>query len=41
VNGIEHENDTPATWNSGENVVLITVTDESEQTVYTVLVTKE
>lgn len=40
VDGTSHENDTAYTWSSGENVVSITVTNESESKVYTVTVTK-
>jgi hypothetical protein len=41
VNGEEHENETGYTWQSGENVVKITVTDGSSEKVYTVVVTYE
>ena len=40
VDGTAHENDTAYTWSSGENVVEITVTNESNSKVYTVTVTK-
>jgi len=40
VDGTSHENDTAYTWSAGENVVSITVTNESESKVYTVTVTK-
>lgn len=40
VEGTAHENDTAYTWSGGENVVSITVTNESESKVYTVTVTK-
>jgi len=40
VDGTSHENDTAFDWSSGENVVSITVTNESESKVYTVTVTK-
>jgi len=40
VNGAPHENGTPATWNLGENTVVITVTYGTTQMVYTVIVTK-
>ncbi|WP_367302825.1 cadherin-like beta sandwich domain-containing protein [Orenia metallireducens] len=40
VNGSAHENDTAATWETGENTVQITVTNESNSKVYTVTVTK-
>lgn len=40
VDGEAHDNDTAYTWAAGENVVTITVTNESEAKVYTVTVTK-
>ncbi|KXS45594.1 MAG: major capsid protein [Candidatus Frackibacter sp. T328-2] len=40
VDGTSHENDTAYSWSAGENVVTITVTNESEAKVYTVTVTK-
>ena len=40
VNGVDHVNGTTATWNSGENVVEITVTYGTTQMIYTVTVTK-
>ena len=40
VDGTSHDNDTAYDWAAGENVVTITVTNESEAKVYTVTVTK-
>lgn len=40
VNEVEHENETAATWEAGENTVVITVTDGTSVTEYTVTVTK-
>lgn len=40
VNGTAHDNDTAATWEAGENTVVIAVTNESNTTTYTVTVTK-
>ena len=40
VNGAEVDNESPATWVVGENVVVITVTNGDAETVYTVKVTK-
>lgn len=40
VNGAEVDNESPATWVVGENVVVITVTNGDAETVYTVIVTK-
>lgn len=40
VNDDPHTNGEAATWEDGENTVEITVTNESESTVYTVVVTK-
>jgi YD repeat-containing protein len=40
VNDTEHENDTAYTWNTGDNVVEITVTNGSQVKTYTVTVTK-
>ena len=37
----EIENGTSATWAEGENELTITVSDGTEETVYTVTVTKE
>ena len=41
VNGEEHTNGTAATWETGENTVVITVTNGSTVKTYTVAVTKE
>jgi len=40
VDGTIHDNDTAYDWAAGENVVTITVTNESEAKVYTATVTK-
>jgi len=40
VNSVAHENETAATWEEGENTVVITVTDGASETEYTVTVTK-
>lgn len=40
VNGSPHQNGTAATWNAGENTVVITVTYGTTQMVYTAVVTK-
>ena len=40
VNGAALGNGSAATWNTGENVVTITVTNGSLSKVYTVTVTK-
>jgi hypothetical protein len=40
VDGTTHDNDTAYDWAAGENVVTITVTNESEAKVYTATVTK-
>lgn len=40
VNDAAHVNGEAATWETGENIVEITVTNETESTVYTVTVTK-
>lgn len=40
VNGDEVDNESSPTWVAGENVVVITVTNGEEKTVYTVVVTK-
>ena len=40
VNDTELENNTSYTWNTGENIVEITVTDGSAKKIYTVTVTK-
>ncbi len=40
LNDEVHENGTSATWDTGENTVVITVTNESNSTTYTVTVTK-
>jgi hypothetical protein len=40
VGGTVVENGTAATWASGANVVTITVTNGTDETVYTVTVTK-
>ena len=40
VNGVEVDNESPATWVVGENQVVITVTNGDAETVYTVTVTK-
>ena len=40
LNGDELQNGTSATWEVGENELVITVTDGSDETVYTVAVTK-
>lgn len=39
-NGTAVVNQSAVTWDSGENTVVITVTNGSEETVYTVTVTK-
>ena len=41
VNEEELENEGSAEWVEGDNVVVITVTNGEEETVYTVTVTKE
>lgn len=40
VNDVAHVNDTAATWLTGLNTVVITVTNGAEVKVYTVYVTK-
>jgi len=40
VNDEEHENDTVYSWNSGDNIIKITITDGSQQKVYAATVTK-
>lgn len=40
VNGQTHESGTPATWQEGENTVVIAAEDSTGQRVYTVTVTK-
>jgi hypothetical protein len=40
VNDEEHENNTAYTWNVGENIVEVVVTDGSQQKVYAATVTK-
>lgn len=40
VNEVVVENGSSATWDDGENEVIITVTVGDEETVYTVIVTK-
>lgn len=40
VEGVAHTNDTAATWATGENEVIITVTNGTEVETYTVIVTK-
>lgn len=40
VNGAAHTNGAAATWESGANIVVITVTNHAEVTVYTITVTK-
>jgi hypothetical protein len=40
VDGTIHDNDTAYDWAAGENVVTITVTNESEAKIYTATVTK-
>lgn len=42
VNGVDHENGAAATWNDGENEVLVKVTnaDNSGSVEYSVTVTK-
>jgi len=41
VNGNPLENETSASWSSGENTLVITVTKGNQETVYTVTVTKQ
>lgn len=40
LNGTEIENESSATWETGENTLTITVTNGDEEDVYTVTVTK-
>lgn len=40
VNGTAHTNGTAATWNAGENTVVITVTYGAATATYTIIVTK-
>lgn len=40
LNGVEMDNETSATWETGENTLTITVTNGDEEEVYTVTVTK-
>ena len=41
VNGDAHTSGTAATWESGQNTVLVTVTNGGSSQVYTIIVTKE
>jgi hypothetical protein len=41
LDGIEVTNGTAATWQAGDNVVTVTVTNGASQETYTVTVTKE
>lgn len=41
VNGVTHTNGNSATWQTGENIVLVTVSDRHTSQTYKVVVTKE
>lgn len=40
LGGVELENGSSATWESGENTVSITVSNGNSETIYSVIVTK-
>ena len=41
VNGVAHTNGNSATWQTGDNIVLATVSDKHTSQTYKVVVTKE